>query len=134
MRVPGILKIRFGFLSIMFVVGLIWLLLVAGGSAQQTAPNSKPAPAEAGVPQKANPESEVGKGVGPRPEEAPQVLQQLNSALESLVAKSFTSRGPGAGHGLRSDRAKQSKRDCPGRTPACSRLRRNRRCRRLHHD
>jgi len=87
MRVPGILKIRFGFLSIMFVVGLIWLLLVAGGSAQQTALNSKPAPAEAGVPQKANPESEVGKGVGPRPEEAPQVLQQLNSALESLVAK-----------------------------------------------
>jgi serine protease Do len=39
------------------------------------------------VPQKANPATEVGKAVGPRPSEAPQVLQQLNSALEDLVAK-----------------------------------------------
>lgn len=51
---------------------------------------SKPAPAtppQATVPQKANPTTEIGKGVGSRPPEAPQILQQLNSALEDLVAK-----------------------------------------------
>jgi len=87
MRVTGVLKIRSAFLFITFVVGSILLLLVVSGSAQQTALDSKPAASQASVPQKANPESEVGKGVGPRPEEAPQVLQQLNSALESLVTK-----------------------------------------------
>jgi serine protease Do len=56
--------------------------------AQQAAPNPAPAPpAKATVPQKANPATEVGKAVGPRPAEAPQVLQQLNSALQDLVAK-----------------------------------------------
>src|SRR5580704_7763033 len=50
---------------------------------------AKPAPTipQGSVPPKANPETEVGKAVGSRPSEAPQVLQQLNSALEGLVAK-----------------------------------------------
>src|SRR5579862_2682777 len=50
---------------------------------------SKPAPTtpQGSVPPNANPETEVGKAEGSRPSEAPQVLQQLNSALESLVAK-----------------------------------------------
>ncbi len=87
MRVSSVLKIRSVFLFIMFVVGSILLLLVAFGSAQQAAPDSKPAASPASVPQKASPETEVGKAVGPRPEEAPEVLQQLNSALESLTAK-----------------------------------------------
>jgi serine protease Do len=38
-------------------------------------------------PQKVNPSAELGKAVGARPTEAPQVLQQLNSALEGLVAR-----------------------------------------------
>jgi serine protease Do len=37
--------------------------------------------------QKASPAAELGKAAGPRPLEAPQVLQQLNGALEGLVAK-----------------------------------------------
>src|SRR5579862_362305 len=50
---------------------------------------SKPAPTtpQGSVPPNANPETEVGKAEGSRPSEAPQVLQQLNSALEGLVAK-----------------------------------------------
>jgi serine protease Do len=42
---------------------------------------------QGGVPQKANSASELGKAVGSRPSEAPQVLKQLNSALEGLVAR-----------------------------------------------
>jgi serine protease Do len=66
----------------------VFLLLLPLSRAQQVAP--KPGPAtlsQGGVPQKANPAAEVGKAVGSRPSEAPQVLQQLNSALEGLVAK-----------------------------------------------
>jgi len=62
------------------------LFLVPASDAQQGA--GKPAPAsQSSVPQKAKPATEVGKAVGSRPQEAPQVLQQLNSALEDLVAK-----------------------------------------------
>jgi serine protease Do len=88
MRVPRSLKIRSGFSFKTLVVGSI-LLLLASASAQQTAPNSAPAASSspANVPQKASPETEVGKAMGPRPEEAPQVLQQMNSALQELVAK-----------------------------------------------
>jgi serine protease Do len=69
-----------------FALTTTLLLLLTPGHAQQTPP--KPVPATQGsVPQKANPATEVGKAVGSRPSEAPQVLQQLNSALESLVAK-----------------------------------------------
>jgi serine protease Do len=87
MRVSGILKIRRSCLATTSVVGLMLVLLVSAAIAQQAAPDSKPASAQASVPQKASPETEVGKAVGPRPDEAPQVLQQLNSALESLTAK-----------------------------------------------
>src|SRR6202521_6487845 len=66
----------------------IFLLLIVPSRAQQAAPKSAPAtPPQGSVPQKANPATEVGKAVGSRPAEAPQVLQQLNSALEGLVAK-----------------------------------------------
>jgi len=67
-------------------IAAIFLLLQTPSPAQQSTP--KPAtPPQSSVPQKANPATEVGKAVGPRPSEAPQVLQQLNSALEQLVAK-----------------------------------------------
>ena len=56
-------------------------------SRAQVAAKPGPASPQDGVPPKANPETEVGKAVGSRPSEAPQVLQQLNSALEGLVAK-----------------------------------------------
>ena len=83
MRIPGCSKARSYFLVMIFVAAL---LLAA--AAQQPAPNPTPAtPSQTSVPQKASPETEVGKAAGPRPEEAPQVLQQLNSALESLTAK-----------------------------------------------
>src|SRR5579872_2096818 len=39
------------------------------------------------APQNANPTTELGKGTGSRPAEAPPILQQLNSALQQLVAK-----------------------------------------------
>jgi serine protease Do len=74
--------------SVTFGLSAILMLLLTPSHAQQAA--SKPAPAtppQGSVPQKANPATEVGKAVGSRPSEAPQVLQQLNSALESLVAK-----------------------------------------------
>jgi serine protease Do len=65
-----------------FAATAIFLLLPAPSRAQQAAP--KPAPPQRTVPPKPN---EVGKAVGSRPSEAPQVLQQLNSALEGLVAR-----------------------------------------------
>jgi serine protease Do len=69
-----------------FTVATIFLLLLTPCRAQQA--TGKPAtPPQGSVPQKASPVAEVGKAVGPRPSEAPQVLQQLNSALEGLVAK-----------------------------------------------
>src|SRR5579872_4244609 len=87
MRVPVNSKIRSCF-SFMTVAIVSILLLSASGSAQQSAPNPAPAAtSQSSIPQKASPETEVGKAVGQRPEEAPQVLQQLNSALESLTAK-----------------------------------------------
>src|ERR1700691_382368 len=66
----------------------IFLFSATPGRAQQTAPNpASAAPAKGTVPPKANPEAEVGKAVGSRPPEAPAVLKDLNSALESLVAR-----------------------------------------------
>jgi len=71
-----------------FAVAAIFLLLLAPSRAQQVAPKPAPAtPPQGSVPQKANPATEAGKAVGSHPSEAPQVLQQLNSALEGLVAK-----------------------------------------------
>src|ERR1700674_2995963 len=75
-------------LFLIFAVTAICVLLFAPSRAQELAPKSAPAtPPQGSVPQKANPTTEVGKAVGSRPAEAPQVLQQLNSALEGLVAK-----------------------------------------------
>ncbi len=70
---------------ILALVAMVLLLLTPSGAQQaaQTAPSAPPQ----GHVQKANPATEVGKAVGPRPAEAPAVLQQLNSALEALVAK-----------------------------------------------
>src|SRR5579863_798106 len=87
MRVSGFLKIRCSGLATTSAVALMLVLLVAAAIAQQATPDSKLASAQTSVPRKASPETEVGKAVGPRPDEAPQVLQQLNSALESLTAK-----------------------------------------------
>jgi len=67
----------------------IFLVLASvSGLTQQTPgkPAPKPAP-QSTIPQKANPTTGVGKAPVPRPSEAPPILQQLNSALESLVAK-----------------------------------------------
>lgn len=63
------------------------LLLATCAFAQQP-PNSPVAkPGTQSTPSKANPTTELGKAAGERTSEAPAVLQQLNSALESLVAK-----------------------------------------------
>src|SRR5580698_8110013 len=74
---------------VFFLIFLAMVLLFSPLSrGQQAAPKSQPAaPSQATVPPKANPETEIGKAVGPRPEDAPQVLRDLNSALEGLVAK-----------------------------------------------
>ena len=56
-------------------------LLAAGAFPQESAPSQKPAE------QKVNPSAELGKATGSRPAEAPAVLQDLNLALERLVAK-----------------------------------------------
>src|ERR1700733_5756821 len=74
---------------VFFLIFLAMVLLFSPFSrGQQAAPKSQPAaPSQATVPPKANPETEIGKAVGPRPEDAPQVLRDLNSALEGLVAK-----------------------------------------------
>ena len=64
---------------------VISLLFAIPSRAQQAAP--QPAITQGSAPQKASPVTEIGKAVGPRPSDAPQVLQQLNSALQGLVAK-----------------------------------------------
>jgi serine protease Do len=63
-------------------------LLLASSHAQQAAP--KPAPtntSQKSSPHKANSATIVGKAEGSPSEETPEVLQQLNSALEGLVAR-----------------------------------------------
>jgi serine protease Do len=73
---------------LIFAVTVMFVVLSAPGHAQQAAPKpASPTTPQGTVPQKANPATEVGKAVGWRPVEAPQVLQQLNSALQDLVAK-----------------------------------------------
>jgi S1-C subfamily serine protease len=83
---PSMISSRIFILTL--VVATIALLLLPPSCAQQVAPKTAPAtPSQGSIPQKASPATEVGKAVGSRPSEAPQVLQQLNSALEELVAK-----------------------------------------------
>jgi serine protease Do len=62
-------------------------LLFSPPSRAQQAPPKPPTLPHGIVPQEASPAAEAGKGVGSRPSEPPQVLQQLNSALEGLVAR-----------------------------------------------
>lgn len=64
------------------------LLLTTGSATAQTPPKATPkTPPANTVPQKANPAAELGKASAPRPSQAPQILQQLNSAMEELVAR-----------------------------------------------
>jgi serine protease Do len=63
------------------------ILVLSAGSRAQTPKPAPATPPPGSALQKANPATEVGKTVGSRPSDAPQVLQQLNSALEGLVAK-----------------------------------------------
>jgi serine protease Do len=64
------------------------ILLTAATFAQQPTSTQAPKPGTQGAaPQKPNPTTELGKAAGGRPSEAPPILQQLNSALEGLVAK-----------------------------------------------
>jgi serine protease Do len=67
---------------------LVLVLSSVPGFTQQVPakPAANPAP-QSPVPHKPNPTTELGKAPVPRPPEAPPILQQLNSALESLVAK-----------------------------------------------
>jgi len=72
-----------------FIYGSLFLTLASvSGLTQQTPgkPAPKPLP-QSTIPQKGNPTTELGKAPVPRPSEAPPVLQQLNSALQDLVAK-----------------------------------------------
>jgi serine protease Do len=58
------------------------------GLAQQTpsAANQNPAPPPTAM-RKASPQTEAAKAAGTRPVEAPPILQQMNSALQTLVAR-----------------------------------------------
>jgi serine protease Do len=77
-----------GFCRILFLIfALTPVFFLPTSSRAQAAAKPAPTTPLGSVPPKANPETEVGKAVGSRPSEAPQVLQQLNSALEGLVAK-----------------------------------------------
>jgi serine protease Do len=75
------------FPTFFLIFALTAIFSLPPASRAQVAAKPGPASPQDGVPPKANPETEVGKAVGSRPSEAPQVLQQLNSALEGLVAK-----------------------------------------------
>ncbi len=65
----------------------VLLLTAAGAIAQQTPQAAPKTPATNTDSQKASPTAELGRASEPRPPQAPQVLQQLNSAMEGLVAK-----------------------------------------------
>jgi serine protease Do len=65
----------------------ILLITIEGFAQEQSTKPAATSTAQSTVPQKTNPAAELGKAVGSRPAEAPQVLQQLNSALETLVAR-----------------------------------------------
>src|ERR1700690_2527789 len=83
----GTSKSRISFLILGSVV-IFFAPFAIPSHAQQAAPQPVPAPpTQASVPQKASPVTEALKSVGSHPSEAPEVLQQLNSALEGLVAR-----------------------------------------------
>ena len=74
------------FRAILLIVTTSLITVASFAQEQPSKPATNPAPQSA-APQKANPSAELGKAVGSRPAEAPPVLQQLNSALEGLVAR-----------------------------------------------
>jgi len=87
MLVPAAAARRSGHIFFLTVVVAAMFVALTPSRAQEARePAPAPAPKES-VPPKANPASEVGKAAGPRPAEAPLVLEQLNSALEGLAAK-----------------------------------------------
>jgi len=65
---------------------VVFVLLCGAAWGQQTQ-SSGQSGRPAATPQKPNPTTELGKAARERPSEAPAILQQLNSALEGLVAK-----------------------------------------------
>src|SRR5580700_6348235 len=73
--------------TLFLIFALTAIFFLPTSSRAQVATKPTPPTPQGSVPQKANPATEVGKAVGSRPSEAPRVLQQLNSALESLVAR-----------------------------------------------
>jgi hypothetical protein len=73
--------------TLFLIFALTAIFFLPTSSRAQVATKPTPPTPQGSVPQKANPATEVGKAVGSRPSEAPQVLKQLNSALESLVAR-----------------------------------------------
>src|SRR5580704_8335883 len=75
------------FPTFFLIFALTAIFSLPPASRAQVAAKPGPASPQDGVPPKANPETEVGKAVGSRPSEAPTVLRDLNSALESLVAR-----------------------------------------------
>jgi len=80
----------FRFLFTSCVVVVILGLLTIPSNAQLTSTKSTANPqgtTKSSVPSKANPVTEMGKAVGERSSAAPPVLQQLNTALQDLVAK-----------------------------------------------
>ena len=75
-------------LSRLACLAAFFCLINGFNTAQQTpATPSAKGSGQPSTPQKPSPTAELGKAVGPRPAEAPPVLQQLNSALEALVAR-----------------------------------------------
>jgi len=66
---------------------IVAFTLCAIALAQQAPAKSGPSPASQSSPQKPNPASDLGKSPATRPSQAPEVLQQLNSAFEALTAK-----------------------------------------------
>src|SRR5690348_9988284 len=72
------------------VAAVILGLLTLPGRAEQTSTKSTANPqgaTKSSVPQKPKPIAEMSKATVERSSETPQVLQQLNTALENLVAK-----------------------------------------------
>jgi len=62
-----------------------WFFLFALSVFAQQTPSNPPSARTS--PQKASPTADLGKATVPRPTEAPPILQQLNDALQSVVAK-----------------------------------------------
>ena len=78
-----------GFLCVVTSCVLVFLLLTGFGVAQQAQPANPPTKlsTKATASQKSTANTDAGKAAGAPPSEAPAVLQELNAALESVIAK-----------------------------------------------